>query len=247
MADGRCGEPQLREALGLFQVGALPDDEVGAVERHLAICADCLAESDRVGEAVMMLALLSPADRDDLVAEFGSPGAGPGTRGTRGTRPNGSAGGSVRPGRDRRRSRRLTLVGAGLAVVLALVVGVTIGQPMLARLSGADAPTTLVADAADRTTGATLSVTVTASGAEVELHATMTGLTVDEPYRLYVTDVDGRSWELASVTGVGRPQKMDTTCPVPIDRLVRFSITASDGSLAVTASVQLHPPSAPPD
>ncbi|MFV2021202.1 zf-HC2 domain-containing protein [Micromonospora sp. LOL_023] len=269
MADGGCGEPQLRDALGLYQVGALPDDELTAVELHLAICGDCLAEASRVGEAVMMLALLSEADRDDLIAEFGAaagapaqpavpvppvdplPVAGPVSaagRVDRATRPTGSAGGAVRPRRGPRRQRRLVLAGVGLAVALFLIAGVTGGQPMLAWLFGADASTTLVANAnaTDASTGATLSVAVTAHGDGLGLRAAINGLTVGAPYRFYVTDIDGRSWELAAVTGTGRPQEVETSCPVPIDRLARFSVTARDGSLAVMAPVELQQSSAGP-
>ncbi|ROO63210.1 hypothetical protein EDC02_5230 [Micromonospora sp. Llam0] len=258
MADDRCGEPQLREALGLFYAGALPDDEMSTVAGHLATCAGCLAESDELGEAAMMLALLSSADRDDLVAEFGLPDAGTsapvglpdagtsrvGGTDIAGTRPRPH--GPVRPRRVRRRPRRLALAGAGLAVVLFMLAAVTVGQPMLARLIGADPPTTLVADAANESTGATLSVTVTASGADVELYATVTGLTAGEPYRFYVTDIGGRSWELVTFTGVGRLQQVDTACPVPIDGIARFSITARDGSLVVAASTRPDPTSTPP-
>lgn len=140
------------------------------------------------------------------------------------------------------------LAGTGLAVVLFLLAGVTVGQPMLARLFGADSPTTLVANAnaTDASTGATLSVTVTARGDDLGLRAAITGLTVGAPYRFYVTDLDGRSWELAAITGTGRLQEVDTSCPVPIGRLARFSVTARDGSLAVMAPVELHQSSAPP-
>lgn len=272
MADGGCGEPQLRDALGLYQLGALPDDEATAVERHLGTCAYCLADAERVGEAALLLALLSDADRADLAAEFGSPArrtarpdaGSPATGGApaagrvvdgdrmspvgsraRDTRPAGSAGGPARPGPTRRRPRRRLLVGAGLAVVLFLGA-VAVGGPVLAELLGGPAPTTLVADATDARTGATLAVSVTARDGGVGLRADVTGLTVGAPYRFYLTDIDGRSWELATFSGSDRPQVVTATCPVPVDRLARFSVTASDGSLAVMAAVQTRP-SATPD
>lgn len=251
MAQDGCDEPQLRHALGLYLVGRLPDDEVLAVERHLGTCDGCQMEADRIGEAVMMLALLSDTDRDELMAEFGSP-RGSATSGVAASsvvegapavrRP--PAGGPPRPRRGRRRQPRLVLVGAGLVVVLFVLAGV-VGQPALTRLFEPDPPTTLVANAADQSTGATLTVTVTGSGDEVDVRAAVTGLTVDAPYRFYVTDVAGRGWELARITGQGRLQEITASCPVPLDRIARFSVTAGDGALAVAAPV--HRSTSPPD
>jgi anti-sigma factor RsiW len=160
-------------------------------------------------------------------------------------RPGGAVGGPVRPPRHHWRSRRLRLVGAGLAVVLIVLAGAIVGQPTRNWLSGADPSTTLVANAADESTGATLSVTVTARGDEVTLRAAITGLTADAVYRLYVTDIDGRSWELVASTGTGRPQEVTADCPVTLDRILRFSVTAADGSLVVAAPVEPHRPSPP--
>jgi anti-sigma factor RsiW len=39
----------VREALGLYLLGALKGDERDRVERHLARCADCCIEADALG------------------------------------------------------------------------------------------------------------------------------------------------------------------------------------------------------
>ncbi|MGW1061911.1 zf-HC2 domain-containing protein [Micromonospora rubida] len=63
----------MRQSLGLYLLGSLNSQEREAVERHLAVCPACLAESDELGEVVAVLALISEEDRRGIVEEFGAP------------------------------------------------------------------------------------------------------------------------------------------------------------------------------
>ncbi|MEU7588473.1 zf-HC2 domain-containing protein [Micromonospora sp. NPDC049230] len=160
---------------------------------------------------------------------------------------------TTRPGRQQRR-RRMKLAGAGLAVVALIFAGLLVGQslrtptttPDLAVPNGTNTVLTLVTNATDTPSGATLSVVVSQQAGAVNLRATLAGLRVGAAYRLFVTDVDGQSWELAVVTGTEFRQEVARSCPVPFDRLDRFSVTAADGSLAVVAVVDRASRSATP-
>ncbi|MFI5838781.1 zf-HC2 domain-containing protein [Catenuloplanes sp. NPDC051500] len=253
MADDVCAEPQLRDSLGLYLAGTLPDDECAAVESHLGTCALCLADADRLGEALAMLAILSETDRRELVAEFAArptpaiqdqdlagvrpalATSGPSRRPSS-DRPSPAAGGSTRPGGRKQRRSRVLLAGVGLAVVLLLSTGVALGTSLMGRLGGSDA-VTLLTDAEDSATGATLAVTVSDRDGEVRLRATLSGLRPAETYRLIVTDLDGRDWLMTELIGVDKPIEVEGACPVPLDRLASIRVNASDGTLAVMAVV----------
>ena len=73
MAGSDSDDAHVREALGLYLLGALKGDERDRVERHLARCAGCCVEADALGAAVMPLALVAPQHVRDLIAEFGVP------------------------------------------------------------------------------------------------------------------------------------------------------------------------------
>ncbi|MEU7753042.1 zf-HC2 domain-containing protein [Micromonospora sp. NPDC049171] len=193
--------------------------------------------------------LPAPADTARAVGPTGAPAAnrastGPGRATSTAT---------TRPGRQRRR-RRMKLAGAGLAVVALVFAGLLVGQslrtptttPDLAVPNGGNTVLTLVTNATDAPSGATLSVVVSQQDGAVNLRATLAGLRVGAAYRLFVTDVDGQSWELAVVTGTDFRQEVARGCPVPLDRLDRFSVTAADGSLAVVAVVDQASRSATP-
>jgi anti-sigma factor RsiW len=109
-------EPHVRTLLGGYSLGILDADEQHTVDEHIAVCAECRMELAEVTEATELLALL-PADEarslfqdeetasppvpveDDLVLR----------RTLR----------AVRAERSSSRSRRLSLVAAGIAVLVA--------------------------------------------------------------------------------------------------------------------------------
>jgi hypothetical protein len=263
MADDVCAEPQLRGALGLYLSGALHDEERTAVELHLARCAQCLADAEALGEAVAMLSLLTEDDRRELVAEYGvgapgrTPEPAPSSPVTAppalARRPARGPGGGTRPAgrresgrRDSGRRSRLTLTVAGLGVVLLFAVGFALGRPLVAGWLGGGSAVTLVTNAADQTTGASLTVTLSQQGQKVTMEATVDGLRPGALYRFSVTDLAQTTHEIAVLTGTGSAQTLDRTSPVPLDRVDRFSVTAEDGSLVVVAVVDRTTPSTTP-
>lgn len=76
MADYGIDDGHVREALGLYLLGALRGDERDHVEGHLAGCAACCLEADRLGAAVETLAMADPRDARALIAEFMVPDPG---------------------------------------------------------------------------------------------------------------------------------------------------------------------------
>jgi anti-sigma factor RsiW len=70
-------DPHVRDALGLYLLGALRDGERDRVERHLSQCADCCLEADALGAGVEPLAMFPAQQVRQLLAEFGAPGEEP--------------------------------------------------------------------------------------------------------------------------------------------------------------------------
>ncbi|MEU0546528.1 zf-HC2 domain-containing protein [Micromonospora sp. NPDC005979] len=253
MGDNGCDEPEVRGKVALYVVGQISGSERWTVEEHLARCPECLDESRILGDAVLALTFLGDADRQELIAEFGVPAgvatapvaartattSGPPARVDADRRPAPRAPGTTRPGsRPRRPLRRgPVMVAGGLVLVVLLAVGGVLGQ---AALFGppSPAPTALVADSGGSASGAVLSVTVSAGGGDSAVRATVSGLEPNRSYRFYVTDVDGNSYDMAGVTGTEQAQDLTTACPVPMDRVDRFSVTAPDGALVVAAVVR---------
>jgi anti-sigma factor RsiW len=60
------GDGHTRMALALYVLGGLDPSEADAVEAHLAQCASCRAESERIGPVVDLLDLLKESDADEL-------------------------------------------------------------------------------------------------------------------------------------------------------------------------------------
>src|SRR5258706_6995573 len=71
VADSGGSDGHVREALGLYLLGALKDGARDRVERHLADCRGCCAEADELGAAVELLAMTAERDVREVVAEFG--------------------------------------------------------------------------------------------------------------------------------------------------------------------------------
>lgn len=251
MGDIGCDEPGLRGMIALYVTGRISGSEQWAVEEHLAHCADCLEESRILGDAVLALAVLGEGDRRGLVADFGVPvtvtaahggsrpaaASAPPSRDDAGRRPASRPSGPTRPGsRSGRQLRRKPLLAAGgLVLVVLLAIGGVLGQSVL---NDAPPPVALVADSGGSASGAVLSVTVSSDGGDAAVRATVSGLEAGRSYRFYVTDVAGNSYDIAGLTGSGQTQDLTGACPVPMDRLERFSVTAADGALVVAATVR---------
>ncbi|MGW5556467.1 zf-HC2 domain-containing protein [Micromonospora sp. NPDC003944] len=260
MGDIGCDEPELRGKIALYVAGRISGSEQWEVEEHLAHCADCLQESQVLGDAVLALAVLGEGDRRELVADFGVPiaatamrggarpvtGSAPPSRADAERRPASRPSGPARPGsRSGRQLRRKPLLAAGgLVLVVLLAIGGVLGQSLL---NESPPPVALVADSGGSASGAVLSVTVSPNGGDAAVRATVSGLEAGRNYRFYVTDVAGNSYDIAGLTGTGQTQDLTGACPVPMDRLERFSVTAADGALVVAATVRRTTTPAPTD
>lgn len=66
-------EPHVRLSLGLYLLGAVDADERATIERHLAGCDACRAESEELAATVAAVALIPEDDRQAIAAEFGIP------------------------------------------------------------------------------------------------------------------------------------------------------------------------------
>lgn len=59
--------PHVREELGAYVLGALPDDEAAAVRAHLERCAECRAAHDEIAGLPRLLDLAAVSGKHDLV------------------------------------------------------------------------------------------------------------------------------------------------------------------------------------
>ncbi|HEY3505722.1 MAG TPA: zf-HC2 domain-containing protein [Actinocatenispora sp.] len=66
-------EPHVRLSLGLYLLGAVDAAERATIERHLAGCDACRAESEELAGTVAAVALIPDEDRQAIAAEFGIP------------------------------------------------------------------------------------------------------------------------------------------------------------------------------
>jgi Putative zinc-finger len=250
-------EPHIRESLGLYVLGAL-GDESDRVEQHLLGCPACQHDFDELTEAVAALTVLTPEDRRAILAEFGGPVPeppgpdAPARPPVRAPRPDRRSPGERRgprrptwlPARLRQRRTRLLLSIGGLAAVVVLSIGVVLGSTLGGPDGSGPTSVTLAATAADRVSGATLSVSVTGDRSGVTVRATVTGLVEGARYELYAVDRHGRTSVVSTWIGSSGVREVTGSVPVAPDDLSFFTVTQGDGSPVVSA--YLHHPSATP-
>jgi len=226
----------VRLLLGLYVLGALHTDEYVAVNRHLARCPQCRTECDELGQVPAFLALLSVAEVDALVDEFGGPQRPP----QRITAPPVPAaplrskvlgrGSRAVPGRPR---VKLGLVAAGLA----LVVGVGTGVWLKGAGGSSPVSATLAASGVDGATGASLFVEMSARPDGAAVRATVVGPRPGAKLQLFAVTVDGRSVLIHQWAAAGGPQTVIGELDVAPDRVAFCTMVQMDGSVVV--SVQL--------
>jgi Putative zinc-finger len=248
---GRGAHP--RDAVSLYVVGALDGEEREAVEAHLAVCSDCLAEADELGRVAAALASLSDEDAHEIVADYlaetaarqgigggalRSGAAGP-KRTTRRPAPGRSA--TVWRGLRDRRTRALVAVVA-LASVVLLSIGAALGLMLDGGATDGVSPgqIPLAATASDPSTGAGLSVLVVGHGDTVTVRATVTGLRGGTRYQLYAVTSDGRTSVVCTWLGSPTAQDVGGDLGVPVNRLAFFSVVSADGTPVVAAVVTSH-------
>ncbi len=251
-------EPHIRESLGLYVLGALADDESDRVEQHLLGCPVCQRELDDLSEASAALTVLTAEDRRAIVEQFGPSAPGPGPvrpsaqRTEPGTRTDSRRPGDARrsgrrsglPVRLRRRRTRLLLSIGGLAALVVLSIGVVLGSALVGSNGTGPTGITLAATAADRVSGASLSVSVTGDHGGVTIRATVTGLVEGSRYELYAVDSDGKTWVVSTWIGSSGVRELTGSLPVPVSRLSFFTVVQGEGTTVVSA--YLHGPSGTP-
>jgi anti-sigma factor RsiW len=233
MPDATSRDPHVRLSLGRYLLGAADPDERDAIERHLAICPQCLAEADELSTAAAALTQLSDRDRQEIVADYLARQREPELAIT-----------IRRPPRSRR--PRLLLSAGGLALIVIAIAGVAIGV-LAGNGTGGEATAqaaTATASAADQATGATLAVRVTNHTSAVTVQATVANLRAGEAYRLYAVDKAGQLSLVAAWLGAPEAHEIRATVPLRPDELSFFTVTTVTGSAVVSA--YLNPGASPP-
>lgn len=94
---------------------------------------------------------------------------------------------------------------------------------------------TAAATAADRSTGASLSVFVTQGESGVSVRATVDGLRPGVGYRLQAVTSDGHAWPVVNWTSDGKLQDITAEVPVPLSSLVFFTVSQAGSGPVVSA------------
>lgn len=259
MTASEQGGEHVQLLLGAYVLQALPQDEERVVAAHLAACSSCLAEAaelaqvrrvldrlDRRGVARLLDAAGQPPATAQPHAETpppatarpraatpstpgsasapGSPVAGrtrdshrPGDSGDRA-----SGNGPARPGRRRWRPSR-TLVAA---VLIALAVGVGIGAWI-----GAREPVDIRLAGAQTQSGVSVRVTVIGTPGGASVDAVVEGLTVGEPYRLFVIGDRGESQVAASWIAQDERHGVGGEVTLPVSRITAVTLAHADAAL----------------
>ena len=138
--------------------------------------------------------------------------------------------------RDRRKPALIRL--SGLLTLVVVVGGLAFGALLHGnRETGAVAVpvVTAAATAADRSTGASLSVFVTQGEAGVSVRATVDGLRSGVGYRLQAVTSDGHAWPVVNWTSDGKLQDITAEVPVPLSTLVFFTVSRAGSGPVVSA------------
>lgn len=228
-------DPQL---LGAYVLGVLDEQEVRAVEDHLAACPPCRAElaelravEEAMGEVPPEALLDGPPEDGDLLLQ----------RTLR--RVRAERGGQVR----RRRVGLGVAAAAAVAVVLGggFAAGRSTAPPDAQVVPRTTAPAppagTRLGTATDPETGARMTVQVRPAAGWVRVNASVAGIAANEKCRLLVVARDGSrqeagSW-LVSETGEKDGTNLDGSALVAPEDVVAVEVRNFDGERIVTVPV----------
>ncbi len=246
------GDGHVQLQLGAYVLHALAADEEQDVAAHLAVCPSCMAEAaelaqvrrmlDRLNDhsVARLLAAAAPAEvrpAEDPRAEDSPAEASPADaaaarmpgRHREGLSPRGAISALRPPARpEHRRRLRRPSRSVLAAILVALAVGVGIGAwlggraPVDIRLAGAQT---------DTQSGVSVRVTVVSTPAGARVDAVVEGLTVGEPYRLYVTGDRGESQVAAAWTAEDTRHGVGGDVAIPIDRITTVTLFVADAAL----------------
>jgi hypothetical protein len=128
----------------------------------------------------------------------------------------------------------LLRAGALLALVL-VVAGLGLATLVRSPQGGPTPIVTAAAEATDRTTGASASVTVSDEDDEgVTIRATVSGLREGTDYLLYAVTSDGGTQEVTRWTGTAAVQDVSGRLPVRLDDLSFFTVALAGGGPVVS-------------
>ncbi len=222
----RCDHTRL--LLGAYALGTLEPAEQQTVERHLASCPACTAETD---ELAAVVPILSTVSRDDVSAEAPSPdlfarivSAIDSPTPTTGTAPAPAATGH--------KPRRWLLAAAASVVLLA---GAGAGTAIGVSLSSSH-PTSTTASASSG--GVSLRVTARDAATGTLLDLVVVGLPRNEHCHLVASAADGSRHDAGSwnATYDGQARITELT-DVPRAQLRRLTLYGSAGQRLVTVTV----------
>ncbi|BFU42563.1 anti-sigma factor family protein [Krasilnikovia sp. MM14-A1004] len=224
--------------LGAYVLGALDEQEVTAVDEHIASCPECRLEAADLRGVETALGELPPEALID----------GPPADGElllqRTLR-------TVRKERGRQDwRRRATVAAAAVAVGGAVLGGGTVLGRATAPQTGAlpppvttpvTAPATMAGSAQDPTSGARMSVAVRPAAGWVRVNATVSGITPGQRCRLLVVAHDGSrreagSW-LASATSASTGTNLDGFALVPPSDVAAVAVETFEGTKLVSVPV----------
>ncbi|MET7394096.1 zf-HC2 domain-containing protein [Dactylosporangium sp. NPDC005572] len=257
MNDLDSGHAEALQSCALYLLGALDEDAEAAFEWHLAECAECQDECDRLGpiatamsefsdEQVEALYGVQPGAASLLVPvleQRSAPArpndAGKASPGRPATRPPSAPSApavSRRPGARRSVLRRAWSAVGVVAAVILVVVGLVMYLP-----SDTDrTPTHLVGvsvTAQGAAGSARLQVSVAGNDGRSTVVASVAGLEAGVQYRLHAVTIDEATHQVAAWQGRQEVQEITGEIPVAIDTLAFFTVTAPDGSVVVSARI----------
>lgn len=218
-------------SLGAYVLSALDQQEMRAMERHLASCAPCRAEVAQLQVAHAALGGLPPEAWLDGPPEGGDLLLQRTLRTIR------------RETNVQTRNRRLiTTVAAAAAAVVLAGGGLAAGRFTAPSTTAAGPPTGVhTASATDPATGATMSVSVQPAAGWVRLSADVKGIPQGEKCRIYVVSRKGNreeagSW-LVSSAAEQKGTQLDGTALVAPGDVSRVEVENFDGKQYVGVNV----------
>jgi len=229
--------------LGAYVLGVLDEDEVRAVDEHLAGCEDCrreladlVAMHDLLGEVPPEAFLDGPPEGGDLLLQ----------RTLRQVRADGARSGRF----------RVALVAAGVVAfaVATTGVGVLVGQRTAPKVGAEPTPPPVATSSTvpvsplpgqrtlrgtDPNTGATMAVTLTPAAGWVRLHAEVAGVKAGKQCVLLVVPrgggapVTAGSW-VVSAKGEANGTMLDGSALVAPDKVAAVQVATLQGEKLVT-------------
>ncbi len=216
------------QLLGAFILGGLDADEHRAFTRHLRGCTTCQSEAAQFSGLPALLDLVSP----DPTTGLSAPGQPAVPHASETTVPVAL----LDAVRLRRRTRRLRLAVAAVVLALAAAgLGAGIG-PFLNRVNAP--PTSRVVAAPERASQAAVEISLVTRAWGTQLDLVGSGLPTKGTFYLWVTNKAGRSWSVASWTGIpsGRAT-LSAACWVRPDEIGWLQVRQADGTPLATATV----------